>query len=148
MSIPEFNERGHLPAGVHTCTLDEIQETFGSFQRTDRRPKLFERLKEFVEALKLSDIVESVMLDGSFVTNIDEPSDIDLVLVLKPNHDFAAELPPFRYNVLSRRMVRKTFRFDILVARQQSEELDEYIEFFQQVKEQPQLTKGLLSFQL
>jgi hypothetical protein len=85
-----------------------------------------------------------VVVDGSFVTAKDEPGDIDLVLVLPTGHDFGAELRPFEYNVLSRRMVRKRYAFDVLVAREKSSELTEYMAFFQRVRGDIQRRKGIL----
>lgn len=85
-----------------------------------------------------------VVVDGSFVTDKAEPNDIDLVLVLPNHHDFSADVRPFEYNVLSRRMVRRRFAFDVLVAREHSAEFDEYVEFFQQVRGEPNRRKGIL----
>jgi hypothetical protein len=32
MALPEFNEAGDLPRGVHRATLDEVVRRFGSVQ--------------------------------------------------------------------------------------------------------------------
>jgi hypothetical protein len=66
------------------------------------------------------------------------------VLILRSDHDLGAELRPFEYNVLSRRRVRRRYRFDVLVARGGSVEYDEYAQFFQEVKGRPGLRKGIL----
>jgi hypothetical protein len=95
MPIPALNDDGFLPEGVHDCTLAEVQARFGQFQRTDRRCHLFERLEVFLSHAKATGLVTAVILDGSFVTDKDAPSDIDLILVLRPDHDFAASLRPF-----------------------------------------------------
>ena len=63
------------------------------------------------------------------------------------DHDgflFTAVVRPFEYNVLSRRMVRRRFAFDVLVAREDSAEFDEYLQFFQQVRGEPNRQKGIL----
>lgn len=144
MPIPQLDDDGFLPIGVHEATIDEIREQFGSFQRTDRRQNLFRQFDEFIGEVRLSNLIDSVIVDGSFVTAKDEPSDIDLILVLKPDHDFAAELRPFEYNVISRRQVRRKHKFDVFVARYESSEYAEYLGFFQQVKELPDRRKGVL----
>jgi len=41
MPIPDLNEDGLLPEGIHEASLEEVRERFGRFQRTDRRPDLF-----------------------------------------------------------------------------------------------------------
>jgi hypothetical protein len=46
--------------------------------------------------------------------------------------------------VVSRKRVRRRHGLDILVAREGSRELDEYLAFFQQVKNEPALQKGVL----
>ncbi len=86
MPIPEIDETGFLPEGVHQATLEEVREPFGRFQRTDRRPVLFSQLSLFLAEVRASGLVEAVIVDGSFVTAKDEPSDIDLILVLRPDH--------------------------------------------------------------
>src|SRR4051794_25704968 len=95
MPIPELNEAGFLPEGIHEASLEEVRERFGRFQRTDRRPDLFTKLSLFLAGVRASGLVEAVVVDGSFVTAKDEPSDIDLILVLRPDHDYGAELRPF-----------------------------------------------------
>jgi hypothetical protein len=95
MPIPEMNEAGLLPEGVHEATLEEVRERFGRFQRTDRRPALFTKLSTHLAEVRASGFVEAVILDGSFVTAKDEPSDIDLILGLRPDRDDRAELRPF-----------------------------------------------------
>jgi hypothetical protein len=73
-----------------------------------------------------------------------DPNDVDLILVLRKGHDFGASLRPFEYNILSRRQVRKHFGFDVLVAEDAQLELDEYVEFFAQVRGFPDRHKGML----
>ena len=85
----ETDERGLLPIGIHDASVEEIQNCFGSFQRSDRRCRLFERLAEFISELRKSKIPGHVIVDGSFVMKcVDEPSDIDLVLVVDRQWSF------------------------------------------------------------
>ena len=79
--IPAFNDYGCLPAGIYDCTMDEAAEHFGVFQSSDRRPRLWARFTEFIRQVKGCGFVETVIVDGSFVTSKPNPSDIDLVLV-------------------------------------------------------------------
>ena len=59
---------------------------------------LFAKLTEYVDAVKKAACGQSVIIDGSFVMAcIDEPDDIDLVLVLPPDWDMQADLKPYQY---------------------------------------------------
>ena len=113
-----------------------------------RRPQLWTRFREFVREARACGLVEAVLLDGSFVTSNPEPNDIDLVLVAPANHDFSADLPPSHYNLLSQQRVRKRCGFDIVVVRDDSENLEQAVGFFQQVRQQPGVRKGILRIRL
>src|SRR2546428_848981 len=91
--LPFFNEHGDLPAGIHDCTLEEVQSRFGSFQTTDRRPQFWRRFMEFFSEVKSTRMVIAVLLNGSFVTAKPNPNDIDLILVVATTHDFRRDLP-------------------------------------------------------
>jgi len=144
MPIPELDANGFLPIGIHEAALEEVRERFGRFQTTDRRPALFTKLSVFLAEVRASGLVEAVIVDGSFVTAKDEPSDIDLILVLRPDHDERAELGPYEYNALSRRRVRRRFRFDVVVAREGSDEYERVVSFFQGVRGRLGLRKGVV----
>ncbi len=144
MSIPSFNEHGWLPAGVYDCALDEAMARFGSFQGSDRRPRLWNRFIEFMVEAKRSELVKLVLPDGSFVTAEPNPNDIDLVIVLDAAHDFSANLRPGQYNLLAQKRVRSRFGFDIVTVKDGSDNMQQAIEFFQQVRQRPGLKKGIL----
>ena len=74
MPIPSLTAGGELPPGVHSATLQEVEDAFGS--RNDRRQLLMKGLKEAVALLKAGD-VSKVFIDGSFVSDKEEPNDID-----------------------------------------------------------------------
>jgi Family of unknown function (DUF6932) len=147
MSIPDLNENGLLPEGVHETSMEEVRQLFGRFQRTDQRPGLFSKLSRFLEEVRSTGLIAAVIVNGSFVTAKDEPSDIDLILVVRRDHDFDADPKPFEYNVLSKRRVRGRFRFDILVAREGSAEYEQSVNFFQGVRGRPNLRKGVVKVQ-
>ena len=93
-------------------------------------------------------MIQSIVLDGSFVTAKPDPNDIDLVLIVPPDHDFGAELTPGQYNLLAQARVQKRFGFDIVVVKNGSENCEEAIQFFQQVRQRPGAKKGLLRLSL
>jgi hypothetical protein len=144
MPIPPLDEAGLLPPGVHDCTMEEVEQVFARFQRSDQRIRLFEKLKAYLKEVRSTGFAVALLIDGSFVTSKEEPEDIDLILVLKPDHDFSANLRPFEYNVVSKRRVRQNYRFDLLVAGQDSPQYFTAIEFFQQVRNQSEVRKGIL----
>lgn len=146
--IPPFSDAGCLPVGVYDCTMDEAAGRFAGFQSSDRRPQLWTRFTEFMREAKACGLVDTVLVDGSFVTATAEPNDIDLALVVSANHDFSADLAPEQYNLLAQRRVRRRFGFDIVVAKNDSEDLEQAVAFFQQVKQRPGLKKGILRIEL
>lgn len=148
MPFPPLNEDGLLPPGIHDCSLQELGERFGTFHSTDRRPRLYEKLQEYLTQVRSTGLVVAVIVDGSFVTSKPDPGDIDLILVLPSHHDFSAELQPLAYNVLSRRRVGRGYGFDVLVARENSREFREYTLDFQRVRGQEHLRKGMLRIRL
>ena len=102
---------GCLPEGIYDCTMDEAAARFAVFQSSDRRPRLWTRFTEFIRQVKECGFVETVIVDGSFVTAKPAPSDIDLVLVVATSHDFSVDLPPAHYSLLAQRQVRRRFGF-------------------------------------
>jgi hypothetical protein len=126
-----FDERNLLLPGVHDVTMDMVKAHFGRFQSSDRRLTLFAKLSEYVDAVKQAACGESVIIDGSFVMAcIDEPEDIDLLLVLPDGWDDGAELKPYQYNLLSKKSIRKRFGFDVFVVAAGSADEAEWIEYF------------------
>ena len=88
--------------GMHDCTPKEIKARFGTFQRSDRRPRLAAKLETFLLEAAKTGLVAAVVVDGSFVTATPEPNDIDLIIALVPGHSFTADLSSGAYDVLSK----------------------------------------------
>ena len=80
MPIPNLNGFGLPPEGVYDRTFAEAQVRFGNFQESDRRPRLWTKLTEFLREVSRCGLVHSVLLDGSIVTAKPDPRDIDLIL--------------------------------------------------------------------
>jgi hypothetical protein len=148
MPIPALDQDGLLPVGVHECTLSEIRSRFGSFQTSDQRPRQFARLETFVAEASATGLIRVLIVDGSFVTQKPSPNDIDLIVVVESKHDFSSDIGPRAYNILSKNSVRRRFGFDLLVARENSVEYNDWVEFFQQVRLEPGRRKGILRLRL
>ena len=146
--LPPFNQHGLLPEGIHGCTLEEAEARFGTFQSSDRRPQLWAKFKQFFIQAKASRIIEELLLDGSFVTAKPDPNDIDLVVVMFASHDFGHDLLPDQYNLLAEQRVRRAYGFDIVVVKNESQNLAWAVEFFAQVRQRPALKKGFIRIKL
>lgn len=77
--IPPFDDSGCLPPGVHPATLSEIDERFG--RQSELRRVQMESVRWMVD-LALRAGVQRIVLNGSFVTDIMEPNDVDCVLLI------------------------------------------------------------------
>lgn len=146
--IPSFDDVGVLPDGLHDCTIEEVGERFGRFQTSDRRLRLWGRLHDSINEAKTTGLIDAVLVDGSFVTATDAPNDIDLLLVVSAGRAFSVDLAPAAYNLLSQRYVRRHFGFDIVVVQEGSQNFDQAVSFFRQVKQRPGILKGLLRIKL
>jgi hypothetical protein len=135
MNIPlSIDDRGCLVAGVHETTLDVVEAHFAKFQHTDRRIRLFEKLRVYLGAVKSAGCGIAVIVDGSFVMScVDEPEDIDLILILPPDWDPAADLKPFQYNLLSKKRVRKEYGIEVFPVMAGSEAEQNWCAFFGKV---------------
>ena len=76
--IPPFDDSGFLPPGIHAATLDEIEARFG--RESELRRVQMESVRWMADLAKRAG-VQRVVLNGSFVTDIMEPNDVDCVLL-------------------------------------------------------------------
>jgi len=74
MAISALKENGELIAGEHEATLDEIEKAYGL--SSERRKLLMQNLRDAATNLKAAG-VRTIWVDGSFVTDKNEPNDID-----------------------------------------------------------------------
>lgn len=79
--IPEFDEHGYLPPGIHGASLEEIALRFGR-QSEVRRAQMQSVYWLIDLAIKAG--VQRIVLNGSFVTELLEPNDVDCVLLIGP----------------------------------------------------------------
>ncbi len=77
--IPAFNEFGCLPPGVHPATPTEIDARFGG--PSELRRVQMDSVRWMID-LALRAGVRRIVLNGSFVTDIMEPNDVDCVLLM------------------------------------------------------------------
>jgi hypothetical protein len=89
--IPPFDHNGVLPPGIHAATLDEIESVFG--RSSEIRRVQMESIRWMV-GLAVRAGVHRIVLNGSFVTDIIEPNDVDCALLIGPGYpaDRVAEM--------------------------------------------------------
>lgn len=71
--IPEFDEHGNLPPGVHWAEWEEFKDRFGT---TPRRSRMIDGLQMAMEQLKAAGC-RTIYINGSFVTSKLAPQDFD-----------------------------------------------------------------------
>jgi len=75
--IPELQENGFLPPGLHSADLNEIWEKFGC--TSEPRRMLFSRLRTFTEFARYVG-ASRMFIAGSYVTAKTNPEDVDVVI--------------------------------------------------------------------
>ncbi|MDU4589409.1 MAG: hypothetical protein E6240_07765 [Clostridium butyricum] len=82
MSIPQFNKRGLLNKGIYKCKSKEFIDRF-CYGKDTIRSKYKEVLEQmFAFAIRYG--VKSIIVAGSFVTDKENPNDIDCIIIF-PN---------------------------------------------------------------
>lgn len=71
-----------LPAGLHDTDLQAIeQRCVNTFTKSNARPRIFAGLRLLLQTLREMGLKGEIWLDGSFLTEKPEPSDVDLLFV-------------------------------------------------------------------
>ena len=81
MTLPNLNEDGDLPVGVHRATLAELLARFGS--GTEQRRNVGRCLRMIHKVADGTGSLDRMVVFGSFITNKPEPRDVDVVLIMK-----------------------------------------------------------------
>src|SRR6185369_996745 len=95
MLLPEFDNKGDLPNGVHPATLDAVVERFG--YGTPQREDVTSRLVHIYDIAHRTGKLERFVLFGSYVTSKPAPGDIDIILIMRDDFrepDHTEELLP------------------------------------------------------
>ena len=81
--IPDFDERGYLPPGIHIASLDEVEARFG--RDAEIRCAQMDSFRWLVELVQRSG-AERLIVNGSFVTDLVEPNDVDCAVLLSDDY--------------------------------------------------------------
>lgn len=84
-ALPDFDEAGDLPPGVHRATLTRVIERFG--RGSVRRRLIAERLRRIYRLAADTGHLARFIVFGSFVTSHPEPNDIDVFLLMDDTFD-------------------------------------------------------------
>ena len=105
MAIPAFDEHGYLPAGIHRATLDEIERRFGESNEVKRIE--MESLRWLAADCRDKSLTH-LLINGSFVTAVAEPNDVDCILLATEAYsmdEFAEDVWLSSYPFLSVKVV-------------------------------------------
>jgi len=80
MPLPEFNNKGELPEGLHRATIDKVITRFGI--GTTQRQHVATRLTRIYNLAKATGKLQRFIIFGSFITDKPVPNDVDIVLVM------------------------------------------------------------------
>jgi hypothetical protein len=88
MALPEFNDHGELPDGLHKATLVEVLQRFGpGSEAREQATAMLQRIHQLVSA---TGKLERFVIFGSYITAKPDPQDVDIVLVMKDDFSMAA----------------------------------------------------------
>ncbi|WP_162632683.1 DUF6932 family protein [Paraliobacillus zengyii] len=149
MPIPDLNKHGFLPEGVYDCSIEELEDIFTNIPNTHTRKKHFKSLLEYIEKIKsIKFPCYHLLIDGSYVTNKEEPSDIDIALIT--TLDFSPmDFKQSHLEVMHKELVKSKYGFNMYPVFYETESLREIINFYQGVKPPRQhLKKGILRVRL
>ena len=141
--IPPFRQDGYLPEGVHVSSEAEVIFRFGSSNRRRRRFAL--RLRRWVDLAKEVG-AKRLLIDGSFVTAIEEPHDVDTVILLPP--DFSRQIEQELAPALELEEMLLTRRPEEIFAAEDEADWQEWLTFFSQTREPDSRRKGLVEIRL
>jgi hypothetical protein len=95
MALPEFNQLGDLPVGVHSATLDEVITRFG--RGTPQRQLVTGKLRRIHQLAQSTGKVLRFVIFGSYITAKPAPNDVDIILVMHDDFcedDYAPDVLP------------------------------------------------------
>jgi hypothetical protein len=86
--LPEFNETGDLPTGIHAASLLETIARFGT--GSDRRKAVARRLERVYGIAAETGHLARCVVFGSFVTVKHEPNDVDIFMIMDNDFDMGS----------------------------------------------------------
>ncbi|HBE18279.1 MAG TPA: hypothetical protein DEG17_16150 [Cyanobacteria bacterium UBA11149] len=142
--IPEFDENGNLPPGVHFCEWEEFNERFNT---NLKRRNMIYGLQLAMTQLKAAGC-RTIYINGSFVTIEPDPNDFDACYDRETvDMDNLRVNAPRLFNYYDRDAQKAKYRGEIFPADQPVGNYgDNSFEFFQ--KDRKQRKKGIIAINL
>ncbi len=88
MALPQPNDDGDLPPGLHVATLSEVLDRFG--QGSVQRRAVADRLSRVYHLALSTGQLGRFVVFGSFITAKPEPNDVDVVLMMEDTFDLTS----------------------------------------------------------
>ena len=131
MALPNLNDAGELPIGIHQATIDEVIAQFGS--GTLQREVVTARLQRIYQIAKDTGNLQQLIIFGSYITAKPEPNDVDVVIIFNDDFDLTVCSEEVK-GLLSHQRAENEFGASIFWIRPSLlllETLDEFIESWQ-----------------
>ena len=131
MALPNLNDAGELPIGIHQATIDEVIAQFGS--GTLQREIVTARLQRIYQFAKDTGSLQQLIVFGSYITAKPEPNDVDVVIIFTDDFDLTVCSEEVR-KLLNHQQSENEFGASIFWIRPSLlllETLDEFIESWQ-----------------
>jgi hypothetical protein len=141
--IPDFRDDGYLPEGLHLATEAEAILRFGTDSPVRRRLAL--RLRRWVELARAVSALR-LFIDGSFVTSIPDPNDVDAVVWLPG--DFATRAASGNLEAMELEYMLVTRHPEEILAAEDRRDWNAWLEFFGRTRELDGRRKGLVEIEL
>ena len=119
--------------------------TFRFGAATPRRRQLALRLRRWIE-LASGVSAKRFLVDGSFVTAVDDPADVDAVVWL--DDDFSTQVSRGDIAAVELEMIVLTRRPEEIYAADNQRDWDDWVEFFSRTREPDGRRKGLVEIEL
>lgn len=139
MTIPDLQDDGYLPVGVHLASTSEIIDRFGT--TTPIRRRLALRLTRWIDLCR--DVqARRMLVDGSFVTATPHPNDVDAVVWL--TDDFVDRVARGEIAAIELETILLTRRPEDLFAAEDLRDWNDWASFFSRTREEDGRRKGIL----
>ncbi len=140
--IPDFDDNGNLPPGIHWANWLEFKARFG---KTSKRREMIRGLQNAMEELKYAGC-RTIYINGSFVTNKTEPRDFDACWDREDvDIDYLRKNDPALLNVYNSAAQKSKYKGEIFPSDQPVDDTIS-IDFFQRDREQN--AKGIIAIDL
>jgi hypothetical protein len=143
MPIPDFRDDGRLPEGLHLATEAEVTFRFGG--ATPRRHRLALRLRRWIELARAVS-AKRFLVDGSFVTAVPNPADVDAVVWLED--DFSNRISRGEIAAVELEMMLLTRQPEEIYGAGNQRDWDDWVQYFSRTREADGRRKGLVEIEL